>query len=203
MAIRKSHMTRHSSLSSFKSEGASAARKRVRAMILEHLEQRQLLAVGPQLIGIQPNNSDLLVQGAVRDEAPRELVFRFDDSQVIDPQTLSGIRLTRAGGDGSFSLASAESDFGSNGRASILLTAVVPGQVLTINVNHAVLPAGSPPTIASSGSTVAITINTNASSRTTAAELVQAINSSPVLTGRLTGRVNGGLPSAGLGVATA
>ncbi len=201
MAIRKSHMTRHSSLSSSTTGGASAARKRLRAMILEHLEQRQLLAVGPQLIGIQPNNSDLLIQGAVRDEAPRELVFRFDDSQVIDPQTLSGIRLTRAGGDGSFALPTAESDFGSNGRASIMLTGVVPGQALTVSVSHAVLPAGTPPSVSSTGSNVAITLNTNPAGRTTAGQLVQVLNSSPVLTGKLTARVAGGLPTAGLGVA--
>ncbi len=43
-----------------------AARKLMRQMLLESLEHRHLMAVGPQLIGIQPNNSDLLVDGAVR-----------------------------------------------------------------------------------------------------------------------------------------
>ncbi len=203
MAIRKSHMTRQLSLSSTSTGGASAARKRLRAMILEQLEQRQLLAVGPQLIGIQPNNSDLLVQGAVRDEAPRELVFRFDDSQVIDPQTLSGIRLTRAGGDGSFAMPTAESDFGSNGRASILLTGAVPGVALTVNVSHAVLATGTLPTVATTGSSVSITLNTNAASPTTAAQLIQAINSSPVLSGKLSARLNGGTATAQLGMVAA
>ncbi len=73
------------------------------------------MAVGPQLIGVQPNNSDLLLDGTVRTVAPRELTFRFDDAQVIDPATLSGIRITRAGSDGSFGQFSASTDFGSSG----------------------------------------------------------------------------------------
>lgn len=72
---------------------------------LERLEQRTLLAVvGPRLAGIQPTDGDLLpLDGSgVRNIAPRELVFRFDDSQQIDPNTLNGIRVLRAGGDGDF-----------------------------------------------------------------------------------------------------
>ncbi len=100
MAIRKSRSISQGSLSVSKAR----ARKRIRKMLMESLESRQLMAVGPQLIGIQPNNSDLLVNGAVRTESPRELVFRFDDAQLIDANTLSGIRVTRTGGDGSFGL---------------------------------------------------------------------------------------------------
>jgi hypothetical protein len=179
MAIRKSSATRRSNQLPRTSGGASSkSRMRLRRVLLEQLEQRQLLAVGPQLIGIQPNNSDLLITGSVRNEAPRELVFRFDDAQSIDPATLSGIRITSAGGDGSFSLATAETDFGSNGRASILLTGAIPGESLTVNVSHANLPTGAAPTIARTGTTVSITLNTNPASRTTAAGLVDAINSS-------------------------
>ena len=127
------------------------------------LEQRQLLAVGPQLIGIQPNSSDLLANGEVRTQAPRELVFRFDDAQVIDAATLGGIRITSAGNDGSFGTNTAQSDFGSNGGANIQLNAVVPGQVWNVQVSHAVLAASAPPTIAVTGSTISITLNTNTS----------------------------------------
>jgi hypothetical protein len=73
---------------------------------LEKLEERTLLAVvGPQLAGIQPTDGDLLpLNGTgVRNIAPRELIFRFDENQQIDPNTLDGIRLVRAGGDGDFS----------------------------------------------------------------------------------------------------
>ena len=40
-----------------------------RQHLLETLESRQLLA-GPQLIGIQPNEGELIVDGTVRDTAP-------------------------------------------------------------------------------------------------------------------------------------
>ena len=69
-----------------------------RRQLLETLEARQLLA-GPQLIGIQPNEGDLIVDGTVRDTAPRTLTFRFDENQQIDPATFEGIRITRAGND--------------------------------------------------------------------------------------------------------
>ena len=180
-----------------------SARHRVRQMLTEQLAQRQLLAVGPQLVGIQPNNSDLLFDGDVRNTAPRELVFKFDDIQKIDPATLSGIRLSAAGGDGSFGKFSVESDFGSNGGAAIELTSQTIGQSLTVNVSHAVLAQGALPTISISGNTISITLNTRANSVTTAAQLVQAINTSQALAGRLTAKVKGGLATAQLGQADA
>src|SRR6056297_495205 len=67
--------------------------------LLETLENRQLLA-GPQLIGIQPNEGALITDGTVRDVSPRLLTFRFDEDQRIDPSTLDGIQITRAGEDG-------------------------------------------------------------------------------------------------------
>ncbi len=76
-----------------------STRKKRRQHILETLESRQLLA-GPQLIGIQPNEGDLIVNGSILDTAPRALTLRFDQNQQIDPSTLDGIRLTRAGDDG-------------------------------------------------------------------------------------------------------
>lgn len=81
-------------------ERREKSRQKLRKHLLETLEERRVMAAGPQLIGIQPNNSDLLVPGDVRQVAPRELVFRFDDTQVIDAATLSGIRVSRSGGDG-------------------------------------------------------------------------------------------------------
>ena len=60
------------------------------------------MAVGPQLIAVQPNVGDLLQDGAVRDIAPKELTFVFDEGQTIDPDTLLGIRVTGAGFDNAF-----------------------------------------------------------------------------------------------------
>ncbi len=69
----------------------------------ESLEERMLLAVdGPQLISIQPDVGDVLREGVVRNVAPRELTLVFNESQQIDSTSLDGIRITRAGFDGSF-----------------------------------------------------------------------------------------------------
>ncbi len=73
-----------------------------RALRHELLEDRRLLAVGPQLLGIDHNNGVLLQDGSVHNTAPRELTFRFDEGQLLDRATLSGIRLVRSGFDGVF-----------------------------------------------------------------------------------------------------
>src|SRR5688572_12633946 len=85
-----------------------------RRMLLETLEGRQLMAVGPQLLGIQPNEGTLLVDGQIRHTAPNELVFRFDDRVGLDSSTLDGLRLVRSGTDGEFERASMATDLGSN-----------------------------------------------------------------------------------------
>lgn len=77
----------------------TSTRVKRRKHLLEKLESRQLLA-GPQLIGIQPNEGDLIVNGSELDTAPRVLTLRFDEGQQIDPATLEGVRITRAGEDG-------------------------------------------------------------------------------------------------------
>lgn len=87
------------------SETRQSSRDRLRRTLLEKLEQRQLLAAGPQLIGIQPNEGALIENGVTQSVAPRVLTFRFDDGQVIHPSTLDAIRITRAGSDGSLGTA--------------------------------------------------------------------------------------------------
>ncbi|MDA1053260.1 MAG: hypothetical protein O3C40_22645, partial [Planctomycetota bacterium] len=67
---------------------------------------------GPHLISVNPNDGAIFnfdTSPAVNpgidnvlDKAPRELTFRFASSSGIDPNTLDGIRITRAGFDGSF-----------------------------------------------------------------------------------------------------
>ena len=198
MAIRKSRAGLPGSATP-NSGFRSLARNRMRRMLLEDLEKRQLLAVGPQLIGIQPNNSDLIIDGSVRNEAPRELTFRFDDSQVIHPSTLSGIRLTRAGGDGSFSLATVSTDFGTNGAVDVQLTSRTLGQNLTVAVTRADLGASVAPSFAVSGTTVNITLNSNFTSPTTAQQLVNAINASPVLLTVMGAKINGGHAATAIG----
>jgi hypothetical protein len=68
--------------------------------------------LGPLLVGVQPNDGDLLPlnnidddgisQIGVRNVAPNSLTLRFDENQQIDPNTLGGVRVYRAGFDGEF-----------------------------------------------------------------------------------------------------
>ena len=61
-----------------------------------------LLAIGPQLVGINPNEGAVLQDGDLRRVAPSDLTFRFNEGQAIDPASLSGIRMTQSGLDGRF-----------------------------------------------------------------------------------------------------
>ena len=198
MAIRKSRAGFPGSANT-NSGSRSLARNRMRRMLLEDLEKRQLLAVGPQLIGIQPNNSDLIIDGSVRNQAPRELTFRFDDSQIIHPSSLSGIRLTRAGGDGSFAQPTVATDFGTDGKVDVQLTGRVAGRALTVQVTRADLGANNAAVFSVSGNTVGIALNSNFSTPTTAQQLVSAINASPLLVPVMGARINGGLGNTVIG----
>ncbi len=59
----------------------------------------------PRLLSIAPNSGEIFSFNSTNslDVAPTELVFRFDGAESIDPATLeNGLRVTRAGGDGTF-----------------------------------------------------------------------------------------------------
>jgi hypothetical protein len=202
MAIRKTQAASQSNNSQAKQSRRLGARKRVRQMLTEQLEQRQLFAVGPSLIGIQPNNSDLLIDGAVRQTSPRELVFRFDESQIIHASTLDGIRITRSGGDGTFGFATTTSDLGSTGDVEVLFTASVRGSLPTIRVTRADLGANAAPTFSVAGSELTIQLNSNATTPTTAQQLVNALNVSPVAVPLLTARINAGFANSPVGANT-
>jgi len=159
-------------------------------------------STGPILIGVQPNNSELIENGSIRTVSPRELTFRFDDAQIIDPATVSGIRVTRAGGDGSFGLPSASSDFGTNGKVDIQLTSRNATDSFQINVSRADLGAGAPPQLSISGSTISLVLNSRTGSTATAQQLVDFINSpSSPLASKLSAKINGGFASTVLGSA--
>src|SRR5690349_4365412 len=76
-----------------------------RALRIEAFEDRKMFdigAAGPDLIAIIPNEGEVIQNGQVLHVAPRELLFRFEDGSVIDPASLGGIEIVRAGGDGVF-----------------------------------------------------------------------------------------------------
>lgn len=102
MAIRRSHKSRKSAQHRRNSSLREQFRSK-RGLRIETLEERRLLALGPQLIGVLPNAGSLLVEGDIRQVAPQELLFKFDENQVFadNPTTLAkAFSVTRAGTDG-------------------------------------------------------------------------------------------------------
>ena len=83
-------------------------RKKSRKLHLEQLEDRRVMAItGPTLVALVTNNGDPLLSDAgvplvntVIKTNPRELDFLFAQGQKIDPATLGGLQLARAGVDG-------------------------------------------------------------------------------------------------------
>ncbi len=80
----------------------------------ESLELRALMAIGPQLAGIQPNGGELLPLTSLSDNrydledvgtiavlatSPRELRLAFDEGQVFASENVRGIQVSRAGND--------------------------------------------------------------------------------------------------------
>lgn len=152
-----------------------------RRSLLESLETRQLLA-GPELIGIQPNEGDLLFSGDTLNFSPKELVFRFDDNTRIDEGTLDAIRITRAGEDRTFESAAVTSDLGTGGQALFEFRARQSGSLgngITVMFTTDSRTNGSSPIITTLDRTVTISINTNPLQRTLARDLVSAVNSDP------------------------
>ena len=61
-------------------------------------------AIPPRLLSVAADAGDIFNFNRVNQlsESPRELVFRFDGANEIDPDTLSGLRVLRAMNDGEF-----------------------------------------------------------------------------------------------------
>ena len=153
-------------------------KKQERGLQMESLESRQLLAVGPQLAGIQPNQGALLENGQVRTEAPRELIFHFSAGESIDPNSVDGIRVSRSGFDGTFESAIARTDFNTNGAAVMELRSQssLSGNGIALEVIKNNLGAGIQPRISVVDKTIHIELNNNPVTPTRAGQLVNAIN---------------------------
>ncbi|MEZ6091636.1 MAG: hypothetical protein R3C05_27200 [Pirellulaceae bacterium] len=164
------------------------------------------MAVGPQLIGIQPNSGDLITDGSVRNVSPQELIFRFDENQIIDQGTLDAIRIVRSGNDGSFDLPVGTSDFGSvyraptstasdlRGGVDIQLTGLDSNQPMRVTVTrNDAMSAGAAPvfTVGAAVSGV-IPVSITLAPQTTARQLVTALNDSPNLGTIMQAQLKGG-----------
>ena len=151
-------------------------RREKRHSLLENLETRQLLA-GPELIGVQPNEGSLLFDGTVLNVSPRELVFRFDDNTVIDPETLSAIRITRAGEDRVFESATATSDLGSNGQVLLEFRAAQRGGLgngVTVTLTSSSRTT-SAPIITTTDRNVTLDLNSNPANPTRVQDLISGV----------------------------
>ncbi len=168
---------------------------RRRTMRLEQLEQRQLLALGPNLVGVHLHNNagELLLDGGVLHEAPRELVLQFSPGQSINAATLaSGIQLTRAGLDAAFTPASIRSDFGTNNAVELEFTATrlgsdANGVQITLTGSKRGDMIG--PGISVNGGVITVDLNTTPGSETKAQQLVDALNANASVTALLTASV--------------
>ena len=81
----------HRSLSKSKDSSKHGQDGVKRRLFLENLEDRRLLAVGPQLIGVQDNDGSPLRfdnPTQTRNIAPRELTFRFDENQTFSDEKI-------------------------------------------------------------------------------------------------------------------
>lgn len=139
------------------------------------------MAVGPQLIGIQPNEGSLIQNGQVMHVSPRELVFRFDDGSPIDATTLSGIKISRSGGDGIFDRAYLSTDLGTSGAVVLDFSAATPGlsgNGIELRFTKVSRTDTSTPIISVSGSRVNIEVNTANGFKTSAQDLLRALDAS-------------------------
>ncbi len=156
-------------------------RRKDRRLLTETLEPRQLLA-GPDLIGVQPNEGSLINGGEILNVSPREIVFRFDDDTQLDPSTLDGIRISRAGEDGVFESATATSDLGSNGAALVEFRAKATGGLgngIVVNFVSSSRPGSAIPLVSVNDRVVTINVNSNPSNPTRVQGLISAVANHP------------------------
>ncbi|HPM84744.1 MAG TPA: matrixin family metalloprotease, partial [Candidatus Anammoximicrobium sp.] len=139
--------------------------------------------LGPRLFAVRPNDGDLLVRDAITvlDVSPREMRFLFKGGSNLDPATLDGIRITRAGADQEFDVASTRSGLGTSGqvvvefRANQLWEQQNGIQVVLTESDHGE-GSGPAPTISVVGNRIFVDLNRHAGAKTTAGAIVDAIN---------------------------
>ncbi|HBE67622.1 MAG TPA: hypothetical protein DDW52_05675, partial [Planctomycetaceae bacterium] len=154
-------------------------RRAARRILLETLEARQLLAVGPQLLSIQPNTGDLLESGDILNQSPRELVFRFDDGAGIDPESLDGISVVRSGDDGVFERASRATDFGTGGATLVEFYATEAGESgngIRIEFSAVSRNDTREPRVTVDGRVINVELNANPALNTRVEDLLQAFD---------------------------
>ncbi|MCA9206008.1 MAG: PPC domain-containing protein, partial [Planctomycetales bacterium] len=154
-----------------------------RDLRIELLESRQLLAIDtPALLAIRPDDGELIrADGETTlNVAPRELRVLFNGGSNLDPATVAGIQITRSGTDRQFNHAEVASDFGTNGNVLLHFVAREFGleqNGISLSFAKQDLGNGASPTITLIGRRANVTLNDNATTPTTAQELIAALNS--------------------------
>jgi hypothetical protein len=143
--------------------------------------------VGPELFAVRPNDGELFLLDATNEltVAPRELNLLFKggaDLADIDAST-TAIRITRAGANNRFDVASMRSDLGTGGAVVFDFEAVNLGEdqngiELIIRERDFGGPMALVPQLTAPGQ-ITVVLNRNPGNETTAGELVAALNSDP------------------------
>ncbi|TVS14943.1 MAG: hypothetical protein EA424_17770, partial [Planctomycetaceae bacterium] len=157
------------------------SRQMNRRLMHETLEHRHLLTAGPELVTILPNAGSFLLDGDLRTETPQELTLRFSPGQAIDTDTLSGIAITRAGGDNSFEVGHVYSDLGTDGAVVVQFDALRlgdGGNGIEIRVSKSDLGPGELPIVEAdlAAKTIDVTLNASTTTPTAAQAMVDAVN---------------------------
>ena len=158
------------------------ARKRaetLRGMRVERLEDRRLLA---QLVSIQTNDGELLNDGDTLQVSPRDFSFQFNQGAQIDPATLGAIQVTGSGFDDEFDAASIKTDFNTNGQVFVQFTSEVlglAGNGVNLQITKTDHGDASGPTLQVADKTISVDLNTNLANPTTAASLLEAMDTDP------------------------
>lgn len=143
----------------------------------ELLETRTLLT-SPEFVSVSPNVGEFLRDGDVREESPQELLFQFSPGQVLDNSTLGAIQLVAAGHDGGFRPASVLTDFDSGGLVTLRLGTQRLGSAendTDLTIASSDLGVDAPPTILGGSGALLLTLNTNATTPTTAQDLLDLV----------------------------
>ncbi|MFO0904160.1 MAG: dockerin type I domain-containing protein [Pirellulales bacterium] len=167
---------------------------------LEPLEDRRMMA-GPQLVGILPDDGHLLQANETLDVAPLDLTFRFDENQVLDFNTVTGVQIWRAGNDGVFTPASAISDFNTNNAVQLTFAAKSLGTSqngIQIVVAKSDFGGIGLPTIAVNGNVITATLNTNFRGPSTAQDLVTALNADATASSLVSASITSGSGSTNI-----
>ncbi|MFM7072949.1 MAG: hypothetical protein ACKO38_14265, partial [Planctomycetota bacterium] len=167
-----------------------------RVMRSEPLEDRRVMA-GPQLVGILPDDGQLLGLNDTLNVAPLDLTFRFDQNQTLDFATAAtGIQIWRAGLDGVFTPATATSDFNTNNLVQVTLSAKALGTSqngLQLSVTKSDFGGIGLPRITVNGTVVTAELNTNVRGPSSAQDLVTAINSDAIASTLMSAAVTRGV----------